>query len=168
MDTAAGKITFFTVFFELSDMSRDGFPSLDLTRIFFWESATHIVSTIPLKPTARIVFCVNPSFFFPDMERLAGVHAKKIERFIGTCVGKFSSHKPRSGKFTRAIRHIFSFKNSQSKHLFWSKIRTKIWIEVSSWLGNAFVYVPFLHFVIDANDSCFAFDWHTWDYCLRR
>jgi hypothetical protein len=47
----------------LATMATNGFPTFDLTLIFIGNATSHVVSTVPLKPSARIVF-VYPALFF--------------------------------------------------------------------------------------------------------
>ncbi len=65
-----------TILLQLCDVSANGAPPMDLTRIIC-TTPSHEITAIPLKPTARIL-PINPSLLFPYGERLRRVYAKAI------------------------------------------------------------------------------------------
>src|SRR6476646_4286619 len=69
---AAGEIARFAMPLDLADMPAHGFPTLDLARVLFGQSADQIIAAIPLEPAARIVR-MDPALSAPLRQRLAGI-----------------------------------------------------------------------------------------------
>ncbi|WP_239250688.1 hypothetical protein [Candidatus Nitrotoga sp. M5] len=76
LDGSARQVSFTTVFLKLGNVALHGFPSLDLAFVIICTS-THIVSTVPLKPSSGIMV-PNPSLFNPIEEWFGGAHLEKI------------------------------------------------------------------------------------------
>jgi hypothetical protein len=72
------NITRSAIFFDLRHMSTHLFPTTNLPSIFLWQTPTLPIPTIPLKPTARVMFVVNPTSGAPNRKRLASAHFKII------------------------------------------------------------------------------------------
>lgn len=72
------EIATIAVIFYLRDVPLHREPPTNLTIIFLRHSSPPVVATVPLEPPAWIGE-MYPSFLAPDGERLAGVHAEKIE-----------------------------------------------------------------------------------------
>lgn len=51
----APKISGFTRELQLPHMSANGFPALDLPRVFVGDPTTHVVAAVPLEPAAWII-----------------------------------------------------------------------------------------------------------------
>ena len=122
-----GRISgYHTVFVNLCNMSSHHLPAFNLSGVILM-SSSHIITTVPLKPSAWIVR-VFPEFFFPDSKTLTGKNLKKIKVFVCrvSYSYKFRIFPPIHWKFFRSIRKIFPSKNSHSQHLFWCEIRRKI------------------------------------------
>jgi len=59
---AAGQIARFTMPANLADMAAHCLPTLDLAPVLVRDSTAHEVTTIPLKPTTRIIGMNPPPF----------------------------------------------------------------------------------------------------------
>jgi hypothetical protein len=64
----------------LSDMSPYRFPPSDLSLIIF-VPPSHVVTTVPLKPTAWIVR-IYPTLPSPNRQRLTGINAEEVQFWI--------------------------------------------------------------------------------------
>src|SRR5262245_31052128 len=132
---------------DLRDMTPDGLPSFDLAFVFVGHAATHIVSAIPLEPSARVIG-VNPTLPAPLRERLAGIDAVIIERTIAGGRCQLGMLEPACREFFPAIRHVFSAEDSQREQLSRRQLRLEFGIEVSAQRCDKFVAISLLHAVI--------------------
>ena len=73
----AFHVTGATMLIYLRYVPLDRLPPYYLTVVFFTQAPSHVITTIPLKPTARIIR-IYPSFFTPVPERLAGIDLEII------------------------------------------------------------------------------------------
>ena len=126
-----------------------GAPSSDLSRIFARQSPSAIIAAVPLKPAARVVFFVNPTFCAPFRQRKSGAHLKKIQRRIGALRRQLRPRKPFRRKLPAAIGHVFSAEYAESQHLRRRQFRRKIGGEIAPFRGGQGVLIPPLHFVAD-------------------
>ena len=155
LNRSTGQVFRSAILFDLRNVPIDGLPSLNLFGIFDRESSTHIVTAIPLEPSARIVLFVDPSFFNPHLERLAGVFMEIVQRIVVMLGRKLSARKPILGKFFFAVGHVLAAKNSKREHLLGSKFRFEIWIKVpADWLDE-FIFIAFLELVAYFYDFIF-------------
>jgi hypothetical protein len=76
----AGQIARFTMLANLADMAAHCLPTLDLARVFVRNSTTHEVTTMPLKPTTRIIGMNPPLLRHVDSGRLASTRKKFREQ----------------------------------------------------------------------------------------
>lgn len=150
----AGKGGFTAVLFDLSYMPLYGFPSLYLPQVFFWKAPAHIVAAVPLEPSARVIL-MNPAFFYPNRQRLAGVNLEIIQLRIVPLGAKLCFLKPACRKFFAAVSHIFPAKNTQFQHFPGSKLRLKIRGKIFAFRLGKDIAVIALHLII--NDYCFPF-----------
>ena len=135
---------------QLSQVPTDRLPTLDLSRILFWQTTTEIITTILLEPAARIIF-INPTFGSPDRERLAGVNAEIVELWIMFFRTELRLLVPIFGKFRRTIRHIFATEDAEREHLLGREIRLGFGIEVFTHRFDKLVTITLLHLVVDDN-----------------
>ena len=61
----AEKVTWLAVPLDLPHVPPHRFPSLDLPSVFIGHPTAHVVTAIPLEPTARVVR-MKPSLMAPD------------------------------------------------------------------------------------------------------
>ena len=153
----ASSICLLTVFLNLSDMSFYRLPSLYLALILFRQAPTHIITAIPLEPSAGIVG-MYPSFLSPKRKRLARVYTEIIQFWIMFFWTELDFCIPGSGKLLLAISHVFPAKNSHLKHLFRGKLRLKFRVEVFTGRLRQIITVIPLHFIIN-NYSLFHISW---------
>jgi len=116
---AAGEVARAAIISYLRAVTAERFPSLYLPLVFFAETPAHIVAAIPLKPAARVVFFIDPSFLFPDGEWLARVYFEVIEGVVVFLRREFCARKPTLWKFFCAVGHIFAAKDAESEHFLW-------------------------------------------------
>lgn len=128
LPTTTRHITGMTRLFNLSNMPRHVFPSLDLSRVLFWYSAAHVIAAIPLEP-APWIFLVYPAFSLPFCPTLARVNFKKVHPWI--------MHRTHTGSRKPFYRELIVFslkvmptKYTQLQHLLRSEVRLKLRIEV--------------------------------------
>lgn len=112
----------------LRDMAFHGAPSLDLP-VVVWPSSAHVVATVPLKPSARILV-MNPSLLAPVGKRLGRLNAEEVERRIVLRRAQLGFIKPIARKLVSAVRQVSASENAQKQHLFGRQLRTKPHIEV--------------------------------------
>ena len=62
---AAKEIPRLTVLQDRGDMPPERLPALDLASILFRQSATHVVTAVPLEPTPRVIL-IDPAVLTPD------------------------------------------------------------------------------------------------------
>ena len=116
LSSATRKIARRAIPFHLRKMTSHGAPAFNLAQVNL-TTPSGIVTTIPLKPTSRIVV-VDPTFLAPDRKRLGRVHTKIIQRRLMPFGIKFRVLKPTRRKFATAIRHVFAAEHSKLEHLF--------------------------------------------------
>jgi hypothetical protein len=134
--------------FYLADVAADGAPAFYLAVVFAWDSSAHVVSAIPLEPTARVVF-VYPTFASPFGQGLAGVNLEEVEHgvlFVGAQLG---AREPFFGEFGLAIGHVFAAEDAEAEHLLWGELGLEVGVEVFAGGFGALVGVVFLHLVVD-------------------
>jgi len=150
----AGFIPSFAMLFDLRNVPFDRSPSSNLPLVFSRDSATHKIAAIPLEPPSGIVL-ENPTFSFPNRERLACVHAKIVEFRIVLRCAEFCFCKPRCWKFFSTIRHVLAAEDPKLQHLLWGKFRSKPFVKVRADRFCANITIPFLHAVIHSDDARF-------------
>jgi Bacterial regulatory protein, Fis family len=111
----AAPIARFAMLPDLSNVPLHRLPSLDLTFIIRASSA-HVVSAIPLKPTAR-VFRIDPPLFAPDRQGQRSVDSKVIHFGIMALGAQFGARKPAFRKLIAAIGHVSAAENTHFQHL---------------------------------------------------
>jgi hypothetical protein len=74
----AKRISRLTVHFDLIDVATKRLPASDLAPVLFRNPAAHVVPTIPLEPSTRIVR-MEPAFGAPFGQRTAGIDGKIVE-----------------------------------------------------------------------------------------
>lgn len=131
-------------------MPPDCLPALNLPRILPRNSTAHVIATIPLKPSARIIG-IYPSFLPPGRKRLTRADAKVIQRAVASGRRKPGACEPALRKFFAAVRHVFTAEYTEGKHLLRGKFGPKFWIEIASDRLRENVAVPPLHLVVDCN-----------------
>jgi hypothetical protein len=77
---AASQIAGTAIGLYLSYMSPYRFPPSDLALIIF-VPPSHVVTTVPLKPTARIVR-IYPTLPSPNRQRLTGINVEEVQFWI--------------------------------------------------------------------------------------
>ena len=82
-------------------------------------SSTHVVTAVPLKPTARILV-IDPTLASPFRKRPRRIHAKIVQLCIVTFGAKFRIRKPVFWKLLAAVSHVLSPKHTELEHLLWS------------------------------------------------
>jgi hypothetical protein len=147
---AAGEIARLTAASHLCRVTADRLPPLDLTRILIWHAAAHAVAAIPLEPAAGIIR-MDPALPAPYRKRLTGVDTEIIEGAVTAPGGQLRASKPARRELLLAIGHVLATEYSKRQHLFGSKIRTKLRIEVASYGVREKVRIAPLHSVIDHN-----------------
>ena len=110
-------------------MATDGEPAADLPIVFFRHSSAHKVATVPLKPSARISG-VDPTFFPPDRERLACIHAEAVECGVMFFVAELGVSEPVTRKFLTTVGHVLSSEDTECQHLFRRQVGRKALVEV--------------------------------------
>ena len=75
---AAALVAGLAVKFDLPNVSSHCLPAPDLSKVFLRRTAAQIISTILLKPAARIVG-VYPSVLAPNGQWLAGIDAEIVQ-----------------------------------------------------------------------------------------
>src|ERR1700761_7432296 len=152
LSRSAAQIARLTGSRDLYDVSSNGLPALDLTTILLGHSTPHVIATIPLKPSTRVIR-VDPTLPAPLRQWLAGVDPKEIDCTIPAVKGELCSPEPTAGKFFTAIGHILAAEYAERKHLLGRKFRTKFGSEMASNRSYEFVSVAALHFVVDYHYS---------------
>lgn len=150
----AGPIAAPTMHHKLCDMPRNRPPTTDLPLILTRDASAHIVATVPLEPTARIIR-IDPALFPPDRKRLRRIHAKVIERRVMPFRAKLRPFEPACWKFSATVRHVFSAKHPERKHLGWRQVGLEIRMEILSHRLGTDIPVPLLHLIIHGDDSIF-------------
>ena len=112
---ATEEIVALTVPFNLRNMPAHRSPSLNLP-VVIRASSTQIVAAVPLKPSPRILF-MNPTLALPDRQGLGCVNAKPVQVRVVLIRAEFGFCKPVRRKLIFTIRHVFSAKDSEFKHL---------------------------------------------------
>ena len=151
---SAFQVSRVAVFLYLLGVSSDREPSLDLPVVLLRQSASHIVPTIPLEPTPRVLG-INPPVTTPHGQRLTGIYSKIIKFRITLVCGKFGIFKPIHRKFFFAVRHVLTSEDTELEHLLGSQFRLKTRIKFRSRLCRQNVMVILLHSVV--HDDRF---WH--------
>jgi hypothetical protein len=146
----AKQVARFAVDFDLPDVPPYSRPSPDLPGIFGLRSAAHVVSTIPLKPAARIVG-VYPSLPAPHGQGLARIDAEEVERAIPPLCGKPRLREPTCRKLVTTVRHVLSAEDAELEHLPRSKLRIKLRVKVAPGSRLQLVAIPRLHPVFHDN-----------------
>lgn len=134
-------------------MSSHGAPASDLPQVIN-TPATHIVATIPLKPTARI-FGKNPSFLLPFGQWTGSIYLEVIQGRVVPCMTKLRVLEPVARKFLRAIGEIFSAKDPESEHLFGRQLRAKTSMEILACRFRAEINVSLLHQIVNGDSHRF-------------
>src|SRR5215831_4868111 len=137
---------------DLADMTLHRLPSLDLATILVGQAAAHVITTIPLEPTARIVG-MNPSLIAPDRERLAGIDSEVVERAVASAVGKLGGRKPAARKFATGIGHVLAAEDAKREHFLGLQLRAKLGIEIAPCRPCDAVAITLLHLVVDDDGS---------------
>jgi hypothetical protein len=156
------QIPFPAILPNLRNMSFHHSPPFDLPRIVL-VTATHIISAIPLKPSARIIF-MNPTFLSPKRKRHASLHTKKIQTVVSFfSLGKLGMLEPALGKFLDAVTHIFPTKHSYLQHILGCQFRFEIRRKILPFHLGKFIGISLLHLVINDYDF-FVFAGHGNNY----
>jgi len=79
----AQEIAGLAMAFDLGDVPANSFPAPDLAGVLGRHAAAHIVTAVPLEPTARIIG-VNPSLSAPDRQWLTGIDLEKVQRAVAS------------------------------------------------------------------------------------
>src|SRR6516162_843424 len=79
----AQEIAGFAMAFDLGDVPANSFPAPDLAGVLGRHAAAHVVTAVPLEPTARIIG-VNPSLPAPDRQWLTGIDLEKVQRAVAS------------------------------------------------------------------------------------
>lgn len=116
LSRATRMITASTIFHELRNMAPDRAPTTYLPFVFARQTSAHIVTTVPLKPTAWIIRR-KPTLRPPHRERLRSIHAKIVECWIMPFRTEFRCRKPTRWKLIATVRHVLSAKDPERKHL---------------------------------------------------
>jgi hypothetical protein len=149
---AAAEITRLAMPFDLTDVPADRVPTPDLTPIFVWHPAAHVIAAIPLEPTARVVR-VDPSLPAPNRQRLAGIHAEEVERAVSMPYGQLGPGEPAFRKLLARICHVLTAKHAKPKQLPRRQFGSKLRIEIPPNRGAEHVTVVLLHPVVDNDDA---------------
>jgi hypothetical protein len=145
------------VFLYLRRMAGDRAPSFDLPLVLAafaarrgagTKAAPHVITAVPLEPSARIVRLVDPSFCAPYAERLACVPPEIIERVVVPGGGELCVREPALGKFAAAVRHVFAAKHAEREHFFWRELRFEIGREVAARGLGERIAIAALHRVV--------------------
>jgi hypothetical protein len=143
----ARQVAWFAVALDLPNVSSHRLPSSYLSLVLFRNSATHVVTTVPLEPTSGIVW-VNPSLLTPHREWLAGIDAEVVEETISASAGELRVFEPTFRKFASCVRHVLAAKNTELQHLFRCQVWTKRRIEVAALWLNKLILISALHHII--------------------
>lgn len=119
----AGDIAAGAIGFQLGDVAADGQPAGDLPLIVR-ASASAVVATIPLEPSARVVG-VDPSALPPVGERERRIDTEQIECGIVALGAKAGAAEPAGGELGSAIGHVASTEDAKLKHLRGSEVRSE-------------------------------------------
>ena len=139
-------------------MAANRFPTLYLSRIFFFEAASEIISTIPLKPTSGIIR-MNPTFSLPFLPRLTRLYFEEINLEISARRGA----RPRKPFFLILIClpfKIITVENAKLEHLFRREIGCELGIKLLTHLCYELVAIFLLERVADSDTRFFHSD-HT-------
>jgi hypothetical protein len=104
-----------TILLQLSDVTSHRAPAFDLALIVL-AAAPEIVTTIPLKPAARILR-INPAFLAPERERLGSVDLEKVQGRVMPLRTEFRPLEPVIRELFSTVSHIFPAKDPQPEHL---------------------------------------------------
>ncbi len=143
----AVQIALRTVLAYRGGVPRDRAPTFDLTGVVA-AAASHVISTVPLKPPARILR-VNPAFAAPETKRLRRVDPEIIQRGIVPLRAEFSPCIPAGRKFAPAVGHVLPPEDAERKHLPRRQLGFEIRREVSAGELGPEVDVSALHPVVD-------------------
>ena len=146
---AAKYVAGITIGLYLTRMPRECTPAFDLDCIDFRETASQIITAVPLKPSSRIR-PKYPALFLPNAERLSTFDAKKIQIGIGKGAD-FGVFKPIWRKLIEAIVAIFSFKNPHFQHLFGRIIGIEVRWKARAGGGTQRVTITVLHGIVHFN-----------------
>ncbi len=157
---ATGHISPSTILTHRSRVSAKCFPAFDLSLVVRMP-ASHIVPTIPLKPSTRIVF-VYPPLRFPIRKRFTCIYAKIIECCVTLSMTQLCTLKPTRRELPSAISHILAPKHTKSKHFLRRQIRRKIRVKAPPLRLGQLIGISLLHHVV--YDNCFVMSpWHSID-----
>ena len=160
----AREVAWAAIVFYLRDMARHGSPSPNLAIVLAArtlnarQAPAHVIATIPLKPSSRIVLFIDPAFLYPYFERLAGMPMKIVQGIIVMPRRKLRSHEPAFRKFLFAIGHISASKNPEREHFFRRKLRLEIRREIPSRRFGKPIAIAMLHHIVHRDDLCFHTD----------
>ncbi len=140
------QVTFAAMGFDLADMATDGLPPFDLAQVLVGHTAAHIISAIPLKPSARIVG-VDPAFAPPFAKGLARIGLEEVEHRIFAFRREFGASEPTLGELSTTVGHVFATKNAHAKHLSWSQFRFELRMKITARRFGPVVNIMLLHLV---------------------
>ena len=134
LPAATVELSSFAVNLDLGYMSLDGLPALDLPFIIL-AAASHVVATVPLKPSARI-FPVKPALLSPHRQGLRSIHAEEVQLRIMSLMAELRLRKPTLRKLLTTVRHILPAKNPKLEHLLRRQLGFEIGMKVLPfWFG---------------------------------
>jgi len=145
------------VFLYLRRMAGDRAPSFDLPLVLAafaigrgagTKAAPHVITAVPLEPSARVVRLVDPSFCAPYAERLACVLPEIIELVVMAGGGELCVREPALWEFAAAVRHVFTAKHAEREHCFGRELGFEIGREVAARGLGERVAVAALHRVV--------------------
>ncbi len=139
------------VFLDLCNVTTHLTPTFYLALIFFRNTSSFIVATVPLKPAPRIMLFVDPTFLKPIGKWFGGVYFKVIKLRIVTFGTELGSLKPRFGKLFFAVVEILAAKDPKLEHLWWGKVWFEGGIKIFPRFLGKFVAIVFLHRIVDCN-----------------
>lgn len=147
---SAGEITCHAVVLDLCYVPANGLPALNLSLILLRDASPHIVSAVPLKPSARVLF-VYPALFLPNGERLGRIDLEEVHLRVIALRREFRFGEPVLRKLLFAVCHILAAEDSERQHLLGGELRGELGIEVFSFRFAEFVCVSVLHRIVDGD-----------------
>lgn len=141
----------FAVFLQLRDVPANCTPSRDLPQIIC-VAAPAVISAIPLKPAARVVF-VNPATLSPHRQRLRRIDAEAIQCSVVLVWTQFGTVEPPGRKFCHAVGHVLTAKHAESEHLLGREVGPEVGMEVLARSRSEPIRVTALHQIIDLDPS---------------
>lgn len=91
---------------------------------------------------------MQPALCAPDRQRLAGIHAKEIQRTVSPAVCEPGPAEPTRRKLAAAIPHVLAAENAEPKHFGGCQLWLEFTIEFAAYRHDAFIPIALLHKVV--------------------